>query len=81
MILSLLEEVIHDLVAQGQNSAASAICVTGPQMTFEGLPNFSLSWAAYAWKDKTKGLKIHSFLEFYECINKPKTSPKEECNA
>ncbi|CAL9005565.1 unnamed protein product [Prunus brigantina] len=50
-------------------------------MTFEGLPNFSLSWAAYAWKDKTKGLKIHIFPEFYECINKPKTNPKEECNA
>ena len=62
-------------------SKFGSICVTGPQMTFEGLPNFSLSWAAYAWKDKTKGLKIHIFPEFYECINKPKTNPKEEYNA
>jgi hypothetical protein len=58
-----------------------SICVTGPKITFEGLSDFSLSWAAYAWKDKTKSFKIHIFPEFYGWRNKPKTSPKEDCNA
>ena len=57
------------------------ICVTGPQMTFEGLSDFSLSWAAYAWKDKTKGLKIHIFPDLFGVNNKPKTCPQADCNA
>ena len=47
-------------------------------MTFEGLSDFSLSWAAYAWKDKTKGLKIHIFPEFFGVNNKPKISPQAD---
>ncbi|CAL9005750.1 unnamed protein product [Prunus brigantina] len=50
-------------------------------MTFEGLSYFSLSWAAYAWKDKTKGLKIHIFPGFFGVNNKPKIGPQADCNA
>ena len=49
-------------------------------MTFEGLSDFSLSWAAYAWKDKTKGLKIHIFPDFFGANTKPKTCPQSDCN-
>ncbi|CAL9005554.1 unnamed protein product [Prunus brigantina] len=50
-------------------------------MTFEGLSYFSLRWAAYAWKDKTKDLKIHIFPGFVGVKNKPKISPQADCNA
>ncbi|CAL2228512.1 unnamed protein product [Prunus armeniaca] len=59
----------------------SSICVTRPKMTFEGLSDFSLSWAAYSWKDKTKSLKIHIFPDFPDWRNKPKMSPQADCNA
>ena len=49
-------------------------------MTFECLSDFFLSWAAYAWKDNSKGLKIQIFPDFLGGKIKPKTSPQADCN-
>lgn len=50
-------------------------------MRFEGLSDFSLSWAAYDWKDKTNRFRTHIFAEFIEKRNEPKFSPQADCNA